>query len=138
MGREAINEANKPLLKKMRKVLKDRTETVNASRRLVDSPACVVAPEGALDPQVRRMLEATGQPIPPQKPILEINVDHPLVKRLSAETGDERFTEFSHILLDHALLAEGAQLDKPAEYVQRMNRLLLEMSGDVQPGETSG
>jgi molecular chaperone HtpG len=131
IGRDAINEANKPLLKKMRKLLKDRTETVNVSRRLVDSPACVVAPEGALDPQVRRMLEATGQEIPPQKPILEINVDHPLVKRLSAETSDERFAEFSNILLDHALLAEGAELDKPAEYVQRMNRLLLELHGDA-------
>lgn len=131
IGRDAINEANKPLLKKMRKLLRERTETVNASRRLVDSPACVVAPEGALDPQVRRMLEATGQAIPPQKPILEINVDHPLVRRLSAETSDERFAEFSHILLDHALLAEGAQLDRPAEYVRRMNRLLLDMQGET-------
>ncbi len=134
IGRDAINDAHKPLLKKMRKVLKDRTETVNASRRLVDSPACVVAPEGALDPQVRRMLEATGQAVPADKPILEINVDHPLVRRLSAETSDERFTEFSNILLDHALLAEGAQLDSPAEYVQRMNRLLLEIAGDTPAG----
>jgi molecular chaperone HtpG len=77
------------------------------------------------------MLEASGQAIPESKPILEINVDHPLVSRLSAETDDKRFDELSHIVLDHALLAEGSQLDNPAAYVHRMNRLLL----DLAPGD---
>ena len=72
------------------------------------------------------MLEASGQELPDSKPILEINVGHPLVSRLSNEDDDERFGELSNIILDHALLAEGAQLANPAEYVQRMNNFLLD------------
>ena len=68
--------------------------------------------------------------MPESKPILEINVDHPLVARLSAETDGERFDGLSNILLDHALLAEGTQLDNPAAYVHRMNTLLLDIEGD--------
>ena len=112
-------------------MLRDRVEAVNVSRRLVDSPACVVAGDDDLNPQLRRMLEASGQEIPESKPILEINVDHPLVGRLSAESDDGRFDELSHILLDHALLAEGSQLDNPAEYVHRMNKLLLDIESGV-------
>ena len=73
------------------------------------------------------MLEASGQSLPATKPILEVNVAHPLLERLSAETDDARFTALATILLDHALLAEGRQIDNPAEYVARMNRLLLEL-----------
>lgn len=124
---DAINDAHKPLLKKVSKILKDRVEAVNASRRLVDSPACVVAGADELSPQIRRMLEASGQPVPESKPILEINIDHPLVQRLSSESDDTRFGELANIVLDHALLAEGSQLDNPAEYVRRMNQLLLDM-----------
>jgi molecular chaperone HtpG len=71
------------------------------------------------------MLEASGQELPESKPILEINVEHPLVNRLSAEADDGRFDALSNIVLDHALLAEGSQLSNPAEYVQRMNDFLL-------------
>ena len=131
VSQDAMNEAHKPLLKKIRKVLKERVEAVNVSRRLVDSAACVVSGDDDLSPQVRRMLEATGQELPESKPILEINIDHPLVARLSAETDAVRFDELSHIVLDHALLAEGTQLDNPAAYVHRMNKLLLDIeSGD--------
>jgi molecular chaperone HtpG len=132
LSQEVDNEQHKPLLKKIKRVLKDRVEAVNASRRLVDSPACVVAGEGDLNPSLKRMLEAAGQSLPETKPILEVNIGHPLVERLSGETDDERFTALSNILLDHALLAEGRQIDKPAEYVARMNRLLLEL--DSAPG----
>jgi molecular chaperone HtpG len=76
------------------------------------------------------MLEASGQQLPESKPILEINIEHPLVLRLSAESDDERFSELSNIVLDHALLAEGAQLSNPAEYVRRINQLLLEIETD--------
>ncbi len=124
---EAMNEEHKPLLKKIRRSLRDKVETVNVSQRLVDSPACVVTGDQDLSPQLRRMLEASGQEIPDTKPVLEINVDHPLVARLSAETDDGRFDELSGIVLDHAMLAEGAQLDDPADYVRRMNRYLLEL-----------
>lgn len=124
---KALEDEHRPLLKKIRRTLKERVDTVNVSRRLVDSAACVVASEEDLAPRLRRMLEASGQKVPPGKPILEINVSHPLVSRLAAETDNDRFADLSHIVLDHALLAEGAALDNPAAYVQRMNRLLLDM-----------
>ena len=131
ISQDVMNEEHKSLLKKIKRVLRDRVEAVNVSRRLVDSPACVVAGDEDLNPQLRRMLEASGQEIPESKPILEINVDHPLVGRLSSESDDARFDELSHIVLDHALLAEGSQLDNPAEYVRRMNRFLLDIESGV-------
>ena len=124
---ESINESHESLLQRIKGVLSDRVDSVNVSRRLVDSPACVVAADDDLNPQVRRMLEASGQEIPESKPILEINVDHPLVSRLSSEVDDGRFDELSNIVLDHALLAEGSQLENPAAYVHRMNKLLLDI-----------
>lgn len=127
MTQEVMNDEHKPLLKKIQRILKDRVETVNISQRLVDSPACVVTTEQDLTPQLRRMLEASGQQLPESKPILEINIEHPLVTRLSSETDDKRFGELSNIVLDHALLAEGAQLESPADYVQRINRYLLDL-----------
>ncbi len=130
LTQQAINDDNKPLLKRIKRSLKDRVEAVNVSQRLVNSPACVVTGEQDLTPQLRRMLEASGQELPESKPILEINIEHPLVLRLSAEVDNERFTELSNIVLDHALLAEGAQLPNPAEYVRRINQLLLEIETD--------
>jgi molecular chaperone HtpG len=124
---QSMNDEHKPLLKRIKKALKDRVETVNVSQRLVDSPACVVAGEQDLGPQLRRMLEASGQELPESRPILEINASHPLVLRLSAETDGDKFDELSGIVLDHALLAEGAQLDNPADYVRRMNHFLLSL-----------
>jgi molecular chaperone HtpG len=124
---QTMNDEHKPLLKRIRKVLKDRVDAVNVSQRLVDSPACVVAGEQDLGPQLRRMLEAAGQDLPDSKPILEINISHPLVQRLSSETDGGKFDELSEIVLDHALLAEGSQLENPADYVRRMNQLLLDL-----------
>jgi molecular chaperone HtpG len=124
-AQDALNEEHKGLLEKIQGVLSERVEAVNVSRRLVDSPACVVASDQDLNPQVRRMLEASGQQLPESKPILEINIKHPLVTRLSAEGDAARFGALSNIVLDHALLAEGSQLENPAEYVQRMNEYLL-------------
>ena len=126
LTQETINEQHKPLLKKIRRSLKDRVETVNVSQRLVDSAACVVTGERDLTPQLRRMLAASGQELPESRPILEINVEHPLVAKLSAEADDGRFDTLSHIVLDHALLADGAQLENPAEYVRRVNEILLD------------
>ena len=76
------------------------------------------------------MLEASGQSLPESKPVLEINVGHPLVERLSAEADQARFGELAEIVLDHALLAEGTQLANPADYVRRMNRLLLNIDAE--------
>jgi molecular chaperone HtpG len=129
---KAKNDEHKPLLKKIKKTLKDRVAAVNVSTRLVESPACVVASEQDLTPQLRRMLETAGQKLPETKPLLELNMEHPLVRKLSAEPDAKRFDALSHIILDHALLAEGAQLDNPAAYVRRMNQLLLDIDADVK------
>ena len=134
ISQDVVNEEHKPLLKKIKQVLKDRVEAVNVSRRLVESPACVVAGEGDLNPSLKRMLEASGQALPETKPILEVNIEHPLLARLSGEAGEERFRALSHIVLDHALLAEGTQLDNPAAYVSRMNKLLLELDSARDAG----
>ena len=131
---DAMNDEHKPLLKKVKKVLKERVEAVQVSKRLVSSPACVVAGDNELNPQLRRMLEASGQELPDSKPILEINIEHPLVSRLSAESDDDRFSALANIVLDHALLAEGSQLEDPAEYVRRMNSLLLELDSNASTG----
>ena len=129
---QVLNDDNKPLLKKIKSMLKDRVEAVSVSQRLVDSPACVVTAEQDLAPQLRRMLEGSGQELPDSKPILEINLAHPLVLKLSAEADSERFGELSNIVLDHALLAEGTLLANPADYVRRINQLLLEMATEAE------
>lgn len=126
IAQQTVNDEHKPLLKKIKRALKGRVEAVNVSRRLVDSPSCVIADEKDLSPQLRRMLEAAGQPLPEAKTVLEINVGHPLVERLSAETDEQRFASLSHVLLDHALIAEGNVPPDPSAYVRRMNELLLE------------
>ena len=134
LTQDTLDNEHKALLKKVKKVLKDRVESVHVSSRLVSSPACVVTGENELSPQLRRVLEASGQALPESKPILEVNVTHPLLERLSAETDDSRFDALAHIVLDHALLAEGSQLDDPAAYVQRMNSLLLELDSTAGTG----
>jgi molecular chaperone HtpG len=131
---EAMDDKHKPLLKKVKKVLKDRVESVHVSTRLVESPACVVSGENELSPQLRRVLEAGGQSLPESRPILEVNVAHPLLERLSAEPDDDRFNALAHIVLDHAMLAEGSQLEDPAAYVHRMNSLLLELDSAAGTG----
>ena len=134
MTQEAMDDEHKPLLKKVKKALKDRVESVHASTRLVESPACVVSGENELSPQLRRVLEASGQSLPESRPILEVNIGHPLLERLAAEKDDGRFDALAHIVLDHALLAEGSQLDDPAAYVHRMNSLLLELDSAAGTG----
>lgn len=130
LAQDTLNTEHKALLKKIKRVLKDRVEAVSVSGRLVESPACVVTGSDALNPQLRRILEASGQAIPATKPILEVNVDHPLLQRLSAERDDARFAALASIVLDHALLAEGSQLENPGEYVRRMNDFLLELDSN--------
>ena len=133
---EELNDEHKTLLQKIQGVLSERVEAVNVSRRLVDSPACVVAGTHDLNPQVRRMLEASGQELPESKPILEVNIEHPLLQRLSDEADEGRFAGLSNIVLDHALLAEGSQLENPAEYVQRVNEFILNPNGGADSGQS--
>ncbi len=118
---EQAAEAFKPVLDRLKEALKDRAKDVRVTTRLVDSPACLVVDEGDISGHLARMLKQAGQSAPKSQPILEVNAEHALVKRLD---GSERFDDLAHILFDQALLAEGGQLEDPAAYVRRVNALL--------------
>ena len=118
---EEAAEAFKPLLAKLKEALKDKAEDVRVTSRLVDSPACLVVKEGDISGQLARMLKQAGQEVPVSKPVLEVNPEHALVKKLD---GSVHFHDLAHILFDQALLAEGGQLEDPAAYVKRVNALL--------------
>jgi molecular chaperone HtpG len=122
---EAAAEAAKPLIERLKKTLAERTKDVRATTRLVDSPACIVVDEGDMSAHLARMLKAAGQDAPKARPILEINAEHALVKKLDSAEGSERFDDLAHILLDQAVLAEGGLLEDPAAYVRRVNALLV-------------
>ena len=111
-----------PVLEKLQTALAERAKAVRLTTRLVDSPACIVVEEGDMSAHLARLLKQSGQEAPKSKPILEVNPEHALVKRLQAD--DARFDDLAQILFDQAWLAEGGQLDNPADYVQRVNRLL--------------
>ncbi len=119
---EAVAEGFKPTLDKLKDVLKDRAKDVRVTTRLVDSPACLVVDEGDMSGHLARMLKQAGQSAPKSQPILEVNAEHALVKKLA--TDDARFDDLANILFDQALLAEGGQLDDPAAYVARVTKLL--------------
>ncbi len=125
---EAAKEASESLLERMSSALDGKVSEVRPTLRLTDSPACLVVGEHELGVQMRRMLEAAGQELPASDPILEVNVEHGLVKRMDAEQDEDRFADLALILLDQATLAQGSALDDPASYVARMNKLLVEMS----------
>jgi len=119
---------HRALVAKLKDALGDRVKEVRVSSRLTDSPSCLVADEHDMGGNLSRILKAVGQKVPQAKPILEINPSHPMVKRLNEEK--ERFADWSNLLFDQALLAEGGQLDDPAGFVRRMNELMLEMAGE--------
>jgi molecular chaperone HtpG len=119
---EQAAEAFKPVVEQLSSSLKDKTQEVRVTTRLVDSPACLVTPEGQLSPQLLRMLKDAGQPVPDSKPILEINPSHPLVQKLQ---GSAQFDNLANVIFDQAVIAEGGLPEDPAEYVKRINSLLL-------------
>ena len=121
---EAAAEAARPLVERLKKSLAERAKDVRVTTRLVDSPACIVADEGDMSGHLARMLKAAGQDAPKSLPILEINAEHALVKKLDSAEGSERFDDLAHILLDQAMLAEGGVLEDPAAYVRRVNAML--------------
>ncbi len=112
-------------LKKVKEVLQDGIKEVRLSKRLTDSPSCVVLDDNDLSNQMERMLRASGQVVPTSKPILELNPDHPMIKRLKEEQDQTMFEDWAQILFDQAVLAEGGQLEDPASFVRRFNKLLL-------------
>ena len=119
---EEATTAIKPVLDRLKATLKDRVKDVRVTTRLVDSPACLVVEEGDMSAHLARMLKQAGQTAPKGQPILEINAEHALVKRLETSA---HFDDMANILFDQAVLAEGGQLDDPASYVRRVNSLLL-------------
>ena len=127
-AQEKVADQLKPLLERVKTALDNEVAEVRITHRLTESPACVVVAEHDMGAQMRRILEAAGQQLPETKPIFELNPEHPLVKKLEQESNETRFADLAHVLFDQANLAEGAQLQDPAAYVQRLNKLLLELS----------
>ena len=121
---EADAAAAAPIVARMKELLGERVRDVRASQRLTESASCLVCEEHDMGPQMARLLKQAGHDVPASKPILEINPSHPLVKRLESEADAERARDLGEILLDQAQLAEGGQLDDPAAYVARVNKLL--------------
>ncbi|MEO1036672.1 MAG: molecular chaperone HtpG [Pseudomonadota bacterium] len=119
---------HKGLLKKLRQMLKDDVDNIRLSRRLVSSPAVLVIGEHAMSPQMRRLLEASGQSVPADRPDLELNADHALCRQLADEADEQRFDDLARVLLDQARLSAGESLPDPAAYVDRIQRLLLGVS----------
>jgi molecular chaperone HtpG len=130
----------KEFIERVKQTLGERVKDVRVTRRLNESPACLVADEHDVSANLARMLKAAGQRPPPSKPILEINPKHPVVTRLKGEV--RHFDDWANVLFDQAVLAEGGQLDDPATFVKRVNQLMLEMSGGagatVAPGDGDG
>jgi molecular chaperone HtpG len=135
---EALKES-KGLLKRVKDALGDRVQEVRTSVRLRESPACLVLGEHDLGASMRRILSAAGQKVPESKPVLEINTGHTIVKYLDSVTDAGQFNELAQLLYDQASLAEGGQLANPADYVQRLNRLLVRLAGvsDTAAGASS-
>jgi molecular chaperone HtpG len=119
---EEAAESFKPVLERLKAALKDKAEDVRITTRLVDSPACLVVQDAGMSMQLARMLKQAGQKVPEVKPVLEVNAEHPLVRKL--ETSDH-FDDLAQILFDQALLAEGGLPEDPAAYVRRVNALLV-------------
>ena len=126
-AQEKTNKEFKGLVDKIQKLLDEEVEEVRLTHRLTDSPACLVVSEDDMGMQMRRILESAGQAVPGSKRIFEINPDHPLVVKLNDEPDVDRFNDLAKVLFDQAKLAEGTQLDEPADYVQRLNKLLLDL-----------
>lgn len=114
-----------PMLKQMKDILGEKVKEVNLTNRLTDSPACIIADEQDMGLEMQRILQSAGQQVPEVKPIFEINPEHDLIKRLHDIEDDSRFNEWVIMLFEQAVLAEGGQLDNPAEFVNRVNKLLI-------------
>ena len=119
----------RPLTDRIAGVLGDRVKEVRVTHRLTDSPACLVADASAMSTNLERLLKQAGHKVPETKPTLEVNPQHPLVRALESESDAKRFADWSRILLDQAVLAEGGQLDEPGAFVKRLNELMLDMAG---------
>lgn len=119
-------ESYAPMLAQIKGILADRVKDVQLTNRLTDSPACIVADEHDMGLEMQRILQAAGQQVPASKPIFEINPDHVLIKRIHGIEDDVKFEQWINVLYEQSLIAEGGQLDNPADFVRRVNNLLIE------------
>jgi molecular chaperone HtpG len=125
---EKATEENKHLIERVKGALGDAVKEVRVSSRLTDSPACLVVDDYDMSQNLARVLKQLGQDAPMPTPIIEINLEHPLMQRMDQEADEDKFGELAKIVFDQALLAEGGQLEDPAGFVHRLNRLMLDMS----------
>ena len=125
VAKKDIEEKSKSLVEKIAKSLGDKIKEVKVTHRLTDSPACLVVGENDISGNLERILKAAGQNTPDIKPVLEINPEHALIKKLSAETDGKVFDEYSSVVFDQALISEGGQLEDPVGFVKRINELLV-------------
>jgi len=127
-AQEETDKNFEDLVERVKTSLGDKVKDVRITHRLTDSPACLVADDNDMSANLERMLKAAGQETTGAKPIFELNPEHPMVERLKAESDETQFTDWSSILFDQALLAEGGSLEDPASYVKRLNELLLTLT----------
>ncbi|MDO8826216.1 molecular chaperone HtpG, partial [Methylophaga sp.] len=123
---EEVEKNFEDLIERVKKTLDDKVKDVRITHRLTDSPACLVADNYDMSGNLERMLKAAGQQVSASKPILELNPEHPMVAKLKDEQNDEQFGDWTSILFDQALLAEGGQLEDPASFVKKLNAMLLQ------------
>ncbi|TXF11364.1 molecular chaperone HtpG [Pelomicrobium methylotrophicum] len=128
--REREEREFKDLVSRIQEALGERVKEVRVGHRLTESPACLVVDQHAIGMNLERLLKLAGQKVTPTRPILEINPRHPLVERLKKEPPGSRFMDWSHLLFEQALLAEGGQPDDPAAFVKRLNQLMLALVGE--------
>ncbi len=125
---EQKNKDFSKLIERVKKVLDEEVKEVRITSRLTNSPACLVSDENDMGRHLEQILQASGQAIPGSKPILEINPDHPIVKKIDVESDEDLFKDWSHILFDQALLSEGGQLKDPASFVHKLNALIVSLA----------
>ncbi|KKN49008.1 hypothetical protein LCGC14_0647170 [marine sediment metagenome] len=127
-AQEEVDKNFEDLVKRVKASLEDKVKDVRITHRLTDSPACLVADNFDMSMNLERMLKAAGQDVAGSKPVMELNPEHPMVAKLKDESDDARFADWTSILFDQALLAEGGQLEDPATYVKRINEILLKIA----------
>lgn len=125
---EKVEEKASGIVKHLKEVLDEKVEDVRVSHRLTESPSCIVLNDQDMALYMQTLMKQAGHDMPSNKPVLEINPSHPLIERMEAETDDDQFADWAAILFDQALLAEGAQLEDPAGFVNKLNKLMLKMS----------
>ena len=127
-AQESVEKESEKLVERLKENLKDKVEEVRVSHRLTTSPACVVLGEQEMAMHMQQLMKQAGHEIPSSKPTLEINPEHPILVKMDHETDEDRFGDWSRLLLDQAVLAEGGQLEDAAGFVSRMNELIIELS----------